>query len=65
MDTTPKISPERTKRQSPAFGRNQVAYLEPGPSSFSLVLIGIGAVIGLSGFWIRSRARRGIGRMAT
>ena len=42
----------------------EVAYLEPGPSSFSRVLIGIGAVIGLSGLWIRSLARRGIGRMA-
>ena len=42
-----------------------VAYLEPGPSSFSLALIGIGAVIGASGFWIRSLAKRGIGQMAT
>jgi hypothetical protein len=44
---------------------HEVAYLEPGPSSFSLVLVAIGAVIGLSGLWIRSLARRGIGRMAT
>jgi len=43
MDTTPKISSERTK----------------------IVLIGIGAVIGVSGLWIGSLARRGIGRMAT
>lgn len=42
-----------------------IAYLEPGPSSFSLALVGIGAVIGLSGFWIRSLAKRGIGRMET
>ncbi len=42
-----------------------VAYLEPGPSSFSLVLVGIGAVIGASGLWIRSLAKRGIGRMET
>jgi hypothetical protein len=43
----------------------EIAYLEPGPSSFSLALVGIGTVIGLSGLWIRSLARRGIGRMAT
>ena len=42
-----------------------VAYLERGPSSFSLALVGIGAVIGLSGFWIRGFAKRGIGRMET
>ena len=42
-----------------------LAYLAPGPSSFSLALVGIGAVIGLSGFWIRSLAKRGIGRMET
>jgi len=42
-----------------------VAYLEPGPSSFSLAMVGIGAVIGASGLWIRSLARRGIGRMET
>ncbi len=42
-----------------------VAYLEPGPSSFSLILVFIGAVIGGSGLWIRSLAKRGIGRMET
>ena len=42
-----------------------VAYLQPGPSSFSLALVGIGAAIGASGLWIRSLARRGIGRMET
>ena len=42
-----------------------IAYLEPGPSSFALALTGIGSVIGLSGIWIRSLARRGIGRMET
>jgi hypothetical protein len=42
-----------------------VAYLEPGPSSFALALTGIGLVIGLSGYWIRSLARRGIGQMET
>ncbi len=40
-----------------------VAYLEPGPSSFSLILAGIGAVIGLAGLWVRGKARRGIGAM--
>jgi hypothetical protein len=42
-----------------------VAYLEPGPSSFSLAMVGIGLVIGLSGLWIRNLARRGIGDMET
>src|SRR5262245_53250106 len=42
-----------------------VAYLEPGPSSFSLAMVGIGIVIGASGLWVRSLARRGIGRMET
>jgi hypothetical protein len=42
-----------------------IAYLEPGPSSFALALTGIGLVIGLSGFWIRSLAKRGIGHMET
>ncbi len=42
-----------------------IAYLEPGPSSMSLAMVGIGAVIGLSGIWIRHLARRGIGEMAT
>ncbi len=40
------------------------AYLEPGPSSFSLALSGIGAAILLSGFWVRSLAKRGVGEMA-
>ena len=42
-----------------------IAYLEPGPSSMSLAMIGIGVVIGASGLWIRSLARRGIGEMET
>ena len=42
-----------------------IAYLEPGPSAFSLALVGIGLVIGGSGFWIRSLARRGVGQMET
>ena len=42
-----------------------LAYLEPGPSSFSLAMVGIGAVIGLSGLWVRNLAWRGIGRMET
>jgi hypothetical protein len=42
-----------------------VAYLEPGASSFSLAMVGIGLVIGASGLWVRSLARRGIGRMET
>jgi hypothetical protein len=39
------------------------AYLEPGPSSFALALSGIGAVIALSGFWVRRKASQGIGTM--
>jgi hypothetical protein len=42
-----------------------VSYLEPGPSSVSLMMIGVGAVIGGAGLWIRHLARRGIGQMAT
>jgi hypothetical protein len=41
----------------------RVAYLEPGPSSFSLILIAIGLIMGSSGLWVRSLARRGIGHM--
>jgi hypothetical protein len=39
------------------------AYLEPGPSSFALALCGIGAVMALSGFWVRRKASQGIGTM--
>lgn len=42
-----------------------IAYLEPGPSSMSLMMIGISVIIGGSGLWVRSLARRGIGQMAT
>jgi hypothetical protein len=42
-----------------------IAYLEPGPSSFSLALVGIGVVIGGAGLWVRSLAKRGIGGMQT
>jgi Protein of unknown function (DUF3592) len=42
-----------------------IAYLEPGPSSMSLAMVGIGTVIGLSGLWVRNLARRGIGEMET
>jgi hypothetical protein len=42
-----------------------IAYLEPGPSAMSLMMVAIGAIIGSSGLWIRSLARRGIGQMAT
>lgn len=41
-----------------------IAYLEPGPSSFSLVLAGVGAVMALAGLWVRSLAKRGVGEMA-
>jgi hypothetical protein len=40
-----------------------IAYLEPGPSSFALALLAIGAIMGLSGFWVRRKASQGIGTM--
>lgn len=40
-----------------------VAYLEPGPSSFALVLCGIGAFMALTGLWMRRKAAQGIGAM--
>jgi hypothetical protein len=42
-----------------------VSYIEPGPSSMSLMMVGIGVVIAASGLWVRSLAKRGIGEMAT
>ena len=39
------------------------AYLEPGPSSFALVLSGIGAFMALCGLWVRRKAAQGIGTM--
>jgi hypothetical protein len=41
----------------------RIAYLEPGPSSFSLILVVIGVIMGGSGLWVRSLGRRGIGHM--
>jgi hypothetical protein len=41
----------------------RVSYIEPGPSSFSLILVFIGLEIGGAGMWVRSLAHRGIGRM--
>jgi hypothetical protein len=43
--------------------RPRVSYLEPGPSSFSLILVVIGVVIGAAGLWVRKLANRGIGEM--
>ncbi len=40
-----------------------VAYLEPGPSSFALMLSGIGAFMLLAGWWMRTKAAQGIGSM--
>jgi Protein of unknown function (DUF3592) len=40
-----------------------VAYLEPGPSSFALVLSGIGVFMFLIGWWVRTKAAQGIGTM--
>ena len=40
-----------------------VAYLEPGPSSFALMLSGIGSFMALVGFWVRRKAAQGIGTM--
>ena len=44
-------------------GNPAVAYLEPGPSSFALVLAGIGAFMLLVGWWVRAKAAQGIGAM--
>lgn len=44
-------------------GNPAVAYLEPGPSSFALVLSGIGAFMLLCGSWVRTKAAQGIGAM--
>ena len=44
-------------------GNPAVAYLEPGPSSFALVLLGIGAFMLLVGWWVRRKAAQGIGTM--
>jgi hypothetical protein len=44
-------------------GNPAVSYLEPGPSSFALVLSGIGAFMLLVGWWVRSKAAQGIGTM--
>ena len=40
-----------------------VAYLEPGPSSFALMLCGIGGFMALTGLWVRRKAAQGIGTM--
>jgi hypothetical protein len=40
-----------------------VAYLEPGPSSFALVLCGVGGLMALTGLWMRRKAAQGIGTM--
>jgi len=40
-----------------------VAYLEPGPSSFTRMLVGIGAFMALVGLWVRRKAAQGIGAM--
>ena len=40
-----------------------VAYIEPGPSSFALVLCGIGGFMALTGLWMRRKAAQGIGEM--
>jgi hypothetical protein len=40
-----------------------VSYLEPGPSSFALVLSAIGAFMLLIGWWVRTKAAQGIGTM--
>ncbi len=39
------------------------AYLEPGSSSFALMLSGAGLTIVLAGFWVRRKAAQGIGAM--
>lgn len=41
------------------------AYLEPRPSATSMMFLGIGLVMGLSGLYLHWAAKRGIGRMET
>jgi hypothetical protein len=40
------------------------AYLEPGASSVSKMLLGVGIAFALAGWWVRGLARRGVGPMA-
>lgn len=40
-----------------------IAYLEPGPSSLTLMLSGVGSFMILVGFWVRRKASQGIGTM--
>jgi hypothetical protein len=44
-------------------GNVNVTYLEPGPSSPALMLLGVGAFMMLCGWWAYSLSRRGIGTM--
>jgi len=41
----------------------KIAYIEPGPSSFAMILTAIGAIIGLVGLWVNGLVLRGRGRM--
>jgi hypothetical protein len=43
--------------------RPEIAYLMAGPSSFALVLVFVGVVMGLAALWVRNLAARGIGAM--
>ncbi len=63
---------EKMRARHPVGSKAQVVYdpqnprvssIEPGPSSFSLILLVIGVVIGGAGLWVRSLAHRGIGEM--
>lgn len=39
------------------------SYLEPGPSSVSLFMLGVGGIMTLIGLWVQSLGRRGIGQV--
>lgn len=41
-----------------------IAYVEPRPSATSMMFLGIGLIMGLSGLYVLWCAKRGIGRMA-
>jgi len=41
-----------------------IAYLEPRPSATSMMFLGVGLIMGLSGLYVLWCAKRGIGRMA-
>ena len=58
-----KYQPHQRVEVAYEAGNPGVAYLEPGPSLAALMLLGVGAVMLLSGWRVRVLASRGIGAM--